>query len=159
FQIDPAEPDPGRITVHRLNRVEYRNTIRDLIGVDYDATAEFPPDDAGHGFDNIGDVLTVSPLLLEKYLAAAKTIVSRAVPMVSKFGGGRAIPGRDSPPADGAKGDEGGGPSYRSLSYYEPATVSTSLPVAHDGQYRLILDLSAHERFVDGVNDYNRCRL
>ena len=71
FGIDPKDPDPGRVTVRRLNRVEYRNTIRDLIGVDYDTTSEFPPDDTGHGFDNIGDVLTLSPLLLEKYLAAA----------------------------------------------------------------------------------------
>ena len=82
FGIDPDDPDPGRVTVRRLNRVEYRNTIRDLIGVDYDTTAEFPPDDTGHGFDNIGDVLTLSPLLLEKYLAAANAIVSQAVPTV-----------------------------------------------------------------------------
>ena len=68
FEIDPKNPDPGRVTVRRLNRVEYRNTVRDLIGVDYDTTSEFPADDTGHGFDNIGDVLTLSPLLLEKYI-------------------------------------------------------------------------------------------
>ena len=72
FGIDPKNPDPGRVTVRRLNRVEYRNTIRDLMGVDYDTTAEFPPDDTGHGFDNIGEVLTLSPLLLEKYITAAR---------------------------------------------------------------------------------------
>ena len=77
--IDRKDPDPGRVTVRRLNRVEYRNTIRDLIGVDYDTTSEFPPDDTGHGFDNIGDVLTLSPMLLEKYLNAANTIISMAV--------------------------------------------------------------------------------
>ncbi len=82
FGIDPDDPDPGRVTVRRLNRVEYRNTIRDLMGVDFDTTAEFPPDDTGHGFDNIGDVLTLSPLLLEKYLAAARAIVMQAVPTV-----------------------------------------------------------------------------
>ena len=54
FRIDPANPDPGRVTVRRLNRNEYRNTIRDLIGVDFKTDAEFPPDDTGHGFDNIG---------------------------------------------------------------------------------------------------------
>ncbi len=80
FRIDPEDPDPGRVTVRRLNRVEYRNTIRDLMGVDYDTENEFPPDDTGHGFDNIGDVLTISPLLLEKYLQAAKEIVDEAVP-------------------------------------------------------------------------------
>ena len=84
FGIDPKDPDPGRVTVRRLNRTEYRNTIRDLIGVDFDTTNEFPPDDTGHGFDNIGDVLTLSPLLLEKYLAAATTIIARAVPTSRK---------------------------------------------------------------------------
>ena len=65
------KPDPGRITARRLNRNEYRNTIRDLLGVDFQATQEFPTDDSGEGFDNIADVLTISPLLAEKYLAAA----------------------------------------------------------------------------------------
>jgi len=78
FKIDPSNPDPGAVTVRRLNRVEYRNTIRDLIGVDFNTDVEFPADDTGHGFDNIGDVLTLSPMLLEKYLAAAKTIVEKA---------------------------------------------------------------------------------
>ena len=63
FGLDPKSPDPGRVTVRRLNRVEYRNTIRDLMGVDYKVEDEFPPDDTGYGFDNIGDVLSVSPLL------------------------------------------------------------------------------------------------
>ena len=80
FQLDPANPDPGRVTVRRLNRVEYRNTIRDLMGVKFDTLAEFPADDTGHGFDNISDVLTISPMLLEKYLDAAQTIVTGAVP-------------------------------------------------------------------------------
>ena len=93
FGIDPTDPDPGRVTVRRLNRVEYRNTIRDLIGVDYDTTAEFPPDDTGHGFDNIGDVLTLSPLLLEKYLRAADAIIARAVPTVPKVVAERVVPG------------------------------------------------------------------
>src|SRR5687768_11217092 len=83
FQIDPEHPDPGRVTLRRLNREEYRNTIRDLMGVDYRTDEEFPPDDTGYGFDNIADVLTVSPLLLEKYMQAAETIVSQAVPTVA----------------------------------------------------------------------------
>ncbi|HWX21732.1 MAG TPA: DUF1592 domain-containing protein [Candidatus Binatia bacterium] len=87
FQIDPQNPDPGRVTVRRLNRVEYRNTIRDLMSVDYDTEVEFPPDDTGYGFDTIGDVLTVSPVLLEKYLAAAGTIVAEAVPTHPKASG------------------------------------------------------------------------
>lgn len=74
-----AKPDPGRVTVRRLNRVEYNNTIRDLIGVDFNPAEDFPSDDIGHGFDNIGDVLTVSPVLMERYLAAAESIVNRAI--------------------------------------------------------------------------------
>ncbi len=155
FGIDPMDPDPGRVTVRRLNRVEYRNTIRDLIGVDYDTTSEFPPDDTGHGFDNIGDVLTLSPLLLEKYLAAANEIIARAVPTVPKVVAQRVIPGEGFRRVGGEQ--EGKGP--QSLSYYEPATVEATVPVEHDGRYRLILELTASERYVDGVNDYNRCRL
>src|SRR6266850_7483620 len=64
FGIDPKNPDPGRVTIRRLNRVEYRNTIRDLMGFDFKTDEEFPPDDTGYGFDNIGDVLTMSPMLL-----------------------------------------------------------------------------------------------
>jgi hypothetical protein len=152
--IDLMDPDPGRVTVRRLNRIEYRNTIRDLIGVDFDATAEFPPDDTGHGFDNNGDVLTLSPMLLEKYLAAANEIISRAVPMAPKAVAQRVIPGQSFRRAGGTK--DGAGPP--SLSYYEPATVTAMVPVEHDGRYRLLLDITANERFVDGVNDYNRCR-
>jgi len=74
-----SKPDPGRVTAHRLNRAEYANTVRDLLGVDFRATDEFPPDDSGYGFDNIGDVLTVSPALMQKYLSAAERIAARAV--------------------------------------------------------------------------------
>jgi Protein of unknown function (DUF1587)/Protein of unknown function (DUF1592)/Planctomycete cytochrome C len=76
FLIDPAHPNPGRVTVHRLNRAEYRNSIRDLMGVDFDTAGEFPPDDTGFGFDNISDVLTLSPMLLEKYLGIAKAMTA-----------------------------------------------------------------------------------
>ena len=80
FGVDPADPDPGRVTLRRLNRVEYRNTIRDLMGIDYDTSDEFPADDSGYGFDNVGDALSLSPLLIEKYLNAAEAIVAEAVP-------------------------------------------------------------------------------
>ena len=75
--------DPGRVTVRLLNRVEYRNTIRDLLAVDFDPTQNFPSDDVGYGFDNIGDVLSLSPLLMEKYLDAAETITAQAIPVVT----------------------------------------------------------------------------
>ncbi|MCU1235397.1 MAG: hypothetical protein JWP63_3364, partial [Candidatus Solibacter sp.] len=73
------KPDPGRVTARRLNRSEYSNTIRDLLGVEFHAEKSFPTDDLGNGFDNIGDVLTVSPVLMERYMAAAARIASRAV--------------------------------------------------------------------------------
>jgi hypothetical protein len=78
--------DPGRLTAHRLNRVEYNNTVRDLLAIHFKPAADFPADDSGYGFDNIGDVLSVSPVLMEKYLNAATAIANRAIP-------GDAIPG------------------------------------------------------------------
>ncbi len=72
------ERDPGRVTLRRLNRTEYKNTIRDLLGIDFKPADDFPTDDVGYGFDNIGDVLSLSPLLLEKYLAAAEKIAEMA---------------------------------------------------------------------------------
>ncbi len=82
-QLELAEAalpaNPGRVTIRRLNRNEYRNTIRDLLGVDYDAHAAFPNDESGYGFDNIGDVLSLPPMLMEKYLAAAEDIAQRVI--------------------------------------------------------------------------------
>ena len=71
--------DPGRVMARRLNRVEYNNTVRDLLGVHVRPADEFPVDDSGYGFDNIGDVLSVSPMLMEKYMAAAAKISRLAV--------------------------------------------------------------------------------
>jgi hypothetical protein len=76
-----ATADPGRVTAHRLNRAEYNNTVRDLLAVRFKPASDFPADDSGYGFDNIGDVLSVSPILMEKYLAAAKKIASEAIPL------------------------------------------------------------------------------
>lgn len=73
-----GQSHPGRVTIRRLNRAEYNNTIRDLVGIDFQPAVDFPADDVGAGFDNIGDVLSLPPLLLEKYLAAAEQIVQRA---------------------------------------------------------------------------------
>ena len=75
-----AKPDPGRVTTRRLNRSEYNFTVRDLLGVDFNAAEDFPADDIGHGFDNIGDVLTLSPVHLERYLTGAEAVAAHAVP-------------------------------------------------------------------------------
>ncbi len=87
--------DPGKVTIRRLNRQEYRNTIRDLLLVDYEPD-EFPNDEVGYGFDNIADVLSLPPLLMEKFMAAAETIVTKAIvleaapkPVVTRIEGER----------------------------------------------------------------------
>src|SRR5690349_40546 len=74
-----AHPNPGRPLLHRLNRAEYQNAIRDLLSLDVDVTTLLPPDDSAFGFDNISDVLGVSPSLQERYLAAAARISKLAV--------------------------------------------------------------------------------
>ena len=80
FYCDCSQPpDPGRVTVRRLNRAEYNNTVRDLLGVDFQPANDFPPDETGQGFDNTSEVLTVPPLLLEKYLDAAEKIADQSV--------------------------------------------------------------------------------
>ena len=152
FQIDPADPDPGRVTVRRLNRVEYRNSIRDLIGVDFDTETEFPADDTGHGFDNIGDVLTISPMLLEKYLDAAQSIVNEAVPTAPMVVAEERLPGADFRM-------EGGLGSAESLSYYETSRAVARHSVEHPGDYQLVVDMRAVEQYVDNQFDYNKCRL
>ncbi len=74
-----ARPEPGRASLHRLNRTEYGNAIRDLLNIEVDVKELLPPDDESNGFDNIADVLKVSPSLLEQYLAAARKISAMAV--------------------------------------------------------------------------------
>jgi hypothetical protein len=74
-----ASPNPGSSAVHRMNRAEYTNAIRDLLALDIDGRTMLPPDDSGYGFDNIGDVLSMSPMLLERYLSAAARISRLAV--------------------------------------------------------------------------------
>jgi mono/diheme cytochrome c family protein len=92
--VDPAHPDPGRVTMRRLNRVEYEYTVTDLFGADLSAEQDYmsdssverlrlrdrlPPDDTAFGFDNNGDFLTMSPILLEKYFSVADYVVGRVI--------------------------------------------------------------------------------
>jgi cytochrome c5 len=151
FGIDPKNPDPGRVTLRRLNRVEYRNTVRDLTGVDFDVDAAFPPDDTGHGFDTIGDVLSMSPLLLEKYVSAAREVVAKAVPAESLVPVEKRIGGQ--------RFGNGNGDGPLALSYSKPATATHTFNAEHAGKYQLLVELNANETFVDGVFDYNKCRL
>ena len=149
FRIDPADPDPGRVTIRRLNRVEYRNTIRDLMGVDFNTEEEFPPDDTGYGFDTIGDVLSTSPLLLEKYLHAAEAFVSAAVPRGPKVIPAQTVSGAELRSADGKQqGDR--------LSFYEAADIGCAVRADLPGDYRLSLTLDVSGQF---DFDPGRCRV
>jgi len=179
FSLDPLKPDPGRVTVRRLNRVEYRNTVRELLGVDYDTQKEFPADDTGNGFDNIGDVLTISPMLLEKYLDAAQTIVSSIVPARAKAMAEETIAGSSFVVSPGVIAEaptktegETTNPAFPfkrpvpavtgkalDLSYYTATKVAALHRADHAGKYQLTVDLRAVERFIDEQFDLNRCRL
>jgi len=156
LKLDPERPNPGKLTLRRLNRVEYRNTIRDLLGVDFDTSIKFPADDAGHGFDNISDVLSISPLLLEKYFNAAEEIVHSVVPTTSSIVRKRKIDGAEFVVVEPGRND----PEQRGnleLSYYEEASATASVKVEHQGEYKLKLNLVAVEQHVENAFDSNKC--
>jgi hypothetical protein len=139
FRIDPANPDPGRVTVRRLNRVEYRNTVRDLLGVDYNTDHEFPPDDSGFGFDNIGDALTISPMLMEKYVAAAQTVIAAAVPTTARKPAEVTVPGMGFEGRNARTKWE-----RRQLVFNEPAEVVATHANTLPGSYRVKLDFEVN---------------
>jgi hypothetical protein len=139
FHIDPQAPDPGRVTVRRLNRVEYRNTVKDLLGVDYNTDHEFPPDDTGFGFDNIGDALTTSPMLMEKYVAAAQAIIKEAVPLEARKPAQQVVPGPQFV-GNNARFKWG----KRQLVFSEPARLTASFSNELAGNYRVKLDLEVN---------------
>ena len=139
FAIDAKNPDPGRVTVRRLNRVEYRNTVKDLLGVDYNTDHEFPPDDSGFGFDNIGDALTVSPMLMEKYVAAAQAMTAQAVPTVARKPAAAVISGLEF---SGQNATEKWG--KRRILFSEPASIAASWRNELPGSYRVKLDLEVN---------------
>ena len=146
LQIDPQNPDPGKVTIRRLNRVEYRNTIRDLTGFDFKVEEELPPDDTGYGFDTIGDVLTLSPMLLEKYMRAAETITREAVPRITRVPPEQIIPGT---------GFQGASCDAQRLSFYQPANVNHLFKAADAGKYQLKLELEVLGQF---EFDPGKCR-
>ena len=136
FKVDPEKPDPGRVTIRRLNREEYRNTIRDLLGIEYDVTDAFPTDDTGYGFDTIGDVLSLSPLLMEKYMAAAQEIVAKAVDTSA----GR-IPVLQIS-ADRFKSKTDPKRTAKLLPFSEASIVEHAPEITHPGSYELKLEVA-----------------
>jgi hypothetical protein len=122
--------DPGTVTLRRLNRVEYQNTIRDLVGVDFDAQGLFPTDDVGYGFDNIGDVLSISDVLLEKYVSAAERIAREAIVVADP----RHPPERV---LTDSELDERGGVESRNggWSLYSNGSIDATLEIERAGDY------------------------
>jgi hypothetical protein len=123
----------GRSTLHRLNRAEYNNTIHDLFGINLTPADDFPQDDVGEGFDNIGDVLSVPPLLMEKYLDAAE-IVAAAVIDTRDFSKGLT----QTFPADKTESTAGGDPDgegFRMLG--STGTVSATVTTTAEGKYKI----------------------
>lgn len=132
---NPEDQSPGQVTLRRLNRVEYRNTIRDLVGVDYKPTDEFPSDDVGYGFDNIGDVLTLSTVLMEKYFAAAEQIAEEAI-NADANSKGPALP----IDLEKAKASESVKPYSESGKYFiSNGTLDFSVKPEKSGEYRLVV--------------------
>ncbi len=126
--------DPGRVTIRRLNRAEYNNTVRDLVGVDFDPAKDFPADDVGYGFDNIGDVLSVQPLLVEKYLNAAEQIADRAIPSKAPDGIDQTITGQQMTPSNKLTVNE---LPNDAVILITNCYVSTELQVVRAGEYAI----------------------
>ncbi|MGB0559098.1 MAG: DUF1592 domain-containing protein [Pseudohongiellaceae bacterium] len=121
-------PNPGSPAIHRLNRAEYSNAIRDLLGIDLDHSEDLPADDSGYGFDNIGDVLTVSPLHIEKYISAARRASRLAVgtltpkPIVERY---TPKAGTQNEAIDGLPQNERGGILFKHVfPFYADYTIT-----------------------------------
>jgi hypothetical protein len=135
FKVDPKNPDPGRVTIRRLNRTEYENTIADLLGLDFDTDEAFPEDDTGYGFDTIGDVLSISPLLMEKYIGAAEEIADK----VAGRAGGRIPTQTVEPDKFRLAGDPK--KSARTLPFADAATASYLKRIEHPGRYKVTVEM------------------
>jgi hypothetical protein len=138
FWVDPERPDPGHITLRRLNREEYNNTVRDVFGVTSRPANSFPPDDTGYGYDNIGDVLSLSPLLMEKYMRAARKVAEEAVWLRP--------PGlhKQERSGDAFKVTEGkGGGIQGATALFSNGDLTTKVQIKEEGLHRLALRISA----------------
>lgn len=142
FEFDCSLVDhPGRPTIHRLNRAEYNNTIRDLFGLSITPADEFPQDDVGEGFDNIGDVLSLPPLLMEKYLDAAERVASAVIDLrdFSKPHT-QTIRGPQLTSSLGTKADDAG---FVMLQSTGQVTAEIELPEA--GEYHVRIEAAADQ--------------
>ncbi len=148
FAIDPENPDPGRVTHRRLNRVEYENTLYELTGVRIDSGDLLPNDDTGYGFDNIADALSLSPLVLEKYIKIADDVISQSIPEEPYE-----LPQQE---LDGNQfRDDSGNRLKGSLSFAESHKYDASFQVETNGSYRVIAQLRTPSFF---NFDYGKAR-
>ena len=134
FPVDPDHPDPGHVTLRRLNRTEYRNTLDDLLGVRTDVASLLPPDDSGYGFDNIGDVLTLSPVHLERYLEAARVALDGCVVVGPMPPHATTIAGRDLA-GEGRRED-------KDRILFNSGAASADFKAPRDGHYRIEITAS-----------------
>ncbi len=135
-----TKPDPGRVTARRLNRAEYNYSVHDLLGIDFQPAADFPADDSGYGFDNIGDVLSLSPLLMEHYLDAAEDAARAAVfgpraihPTTVRYANSRRA--ARLAPSEG----------YDATGLSLPSSLHVRLQFPATGQYRLTVVLGGED--------------
>ncbi|MEM7455824.1 MAG: DUF1592 domain-containing protein [Planctomycetota bacterium] len=138
--VDCTDINPGRITIRRLNRTEYRNTIRDLTGIDYEPADDFPGDDIGYGFDNIAEVLSLPPILMEKYLDAAEGILSSAVGDPEQPELRRSFPASKMANLRGRTR-----PSGRSIAFITNATITRRIAIPEPGDYRIRIEAAADQ--------------
>ena len=135
FASSEVEGDPGRVTIHRLNRAEYNHTVRDLLGTTQTPADNFPSDDHGYGYDNNADVLAMSPLLFEFYEYAANALLDEALfkPIVDPINEHFEVEVlmADAPePVGGAIGDWG-------WNFWSSGSVTTPIVFPASGTYRL----------------------
>ena len=131
--IAKAKPDPGDVTIRRLNRLEFNNTIRDLCFLEENFSADFPADDTGYGFDNIGDVLTFSPVHLERFLAVGEQIAAKAMPTKPNALDGTGLAMIEMLPK-GRRDDQ--------QRYFDPAPYLTGpMEAPRDGDYLISVNL------------------
>lgn len=137
FPVDCEHPDPGRVTIRRLNVDEYNRTVSDIFGTPLTPGDLFPPDDTGYGYDTIGDVLSVSPLQWEKYMEAAEAVVKQifpqppAQPVQLVLGGG------------GLEGQGNAGSEFFSLPSRGDGSGRLKIPLA--GKYKVEVVLHAQQ--------------
>ncbi|MEE2991430.1 MAG: DUF1592 domain-containing protein, partial [Planctomycetota bacterium] len=132
--------DPGRVTVRRLNRLEYHNSIRDLFGVTLNPTKDFPSDDVGEGFDNIGDVLSLPPLLFEKYMDAAEDISRSVIVAVN-----RADPKKQVILARQLALEGEAKPAGTTILMASRGTATARLTAASTGHYQVLVTAGAQQ--------------